>query len=60
MLYRLSRALQILGMALPPVAIAGNMAEPDQMGLKASLTLSGVGIALFMLGYLIQQVSRPK
>ncbi len=60
MLYRLGRLLQLLGLLLLPIAIAGNLAREDQVDLKTSLMLSSIGIAVFALGWLVQQSSRPK
>ncbi len=57
MLYKLCRFLQFLGLVILPVAIAGNLAE--KMDLKQSLTLSGVGVGVFFLGWLLQQSSKP-
>ncbi len=59
MLYRLGRFLQLLGLILLPVAIAGNAARPDVMSLKASLTLSAVGVGVFALGWLLQRNRKP-
>lgn len=58
MLYKAGRTLQVLGMILLPVAIAGNLAPEQPLDLRASLTLSAVGIGVFALGYLLQQASR--
>jgi hypothetical protein len=65
MLYRIGRSLQVVGMILLPIAIAGNLAPGDQPGtnqldLRTSLTISAVGILVFVLGYLIQQAGRPR
>lgn len=60
MLYRLARLLQFLGLILLPVAIAGNVADPEQMDLRRSLTLSGIGVAVFFLGWLLQQAAKPR
>jgi hypothetical protein len=60
MLYKAGRALQVLGMIILPVAIAGNLAPDQPLDLRASLTLSAVGVAVFVLGYLLQQLGRPK
>ncbi len=64
MLYKLGRFLQLVGLILLPVAIAGNVV-PDSHGgdktvldLKESLTLSAVGVLVFSLGWLIQQAGR--
>jgi hypothetical protein len=59
-LYKLSRFLQALGLVLPLVGIAGNIARPDEINLKVSLIISGIGIALFFLGWLVQQAARPR
>lgn len=55
MLYKLGRVLQFLGMIILPVAIAGNLVPGEPLTLGASLKLSGVGIAVFALGWLLQQ-----
>ncbi len=60
MLYKLSRAMKVVGMLLLPLAIAGNLAPEQPLDLRTSLTLSGVGCVVFMLGYLLQEVSRPR
>jgi predicted acyltransferase len=59
LLYKAGRALQVIGMILLPVAIAGNLVPEQPLDLRASLTLSGVGVAVFALGYLLQQAGRP-
>jgi hypothetical protein len=60
MLYKVGRFLQVVGLILLPVAIAGNVAREDQVNLKLSLTLSAVGIAVFVLGWWLQQATRPR
>lgn len=60
LLYKVSRLLQLIGMILLPVAIAGNLAPEQPLDLRASLTLSGVGVAVFAVGYLLQQAGRPR
>lgn len=59
-LYRLGRLLQLIGMIMLPLAIAGNLKPDDPLDLKTSLTLSGVGILVFGLGWLIQQAGKPQ
>jgi hypothetical protein len=60
-LYRLGRLLQLIGLLLLPVAIAGNLTPPEPtLTLGQSLKLSGVGIAAFVLGYLLQQAGKPQ
>ena len=58
MLYKLGRLLQIIGLILLPLAIAGNLSPERPMDLRSSLTLSAVGIVVFGLGYLLQQMGR--
>jgi len=58
MLYKLGRILQFLGLVILPAAIAGNMAE--RLDLKESLTLSGIGVGVFFLGWLLQQSGKSR
>ncbi len=59
MLYKLGRSLQIVGLIVLPLAIAGNLApEPQGIDLRTSLTMSAVGTIIFGLGYLFQQMGR--
>jgi hypothetical protein len=59
-LYRLARMLQVIGMILLPLAIAGNLSPEKPLSLKASLTLSGIGIVVFIAGWLLQQRVGPR
>lgn len=63
MLYTIARILQLAGLVLVPLAIAGNLAEaanaPHRLTLMESLALSGVGILLFTVGWFLQQRVRP-
>jgi hypothetical protein len=58
MLYKLGRFLQVVGMILLPLGVAGNMARPDQVDLRTSLTISGIGVAIFIVGYILQQAGK--
>ena len=58
MLYKLGRLFQILGLILLPLAIAGNLSPERPMDLRSSLSLSAVGVIVFGLGYLLQQMAR--
>ncbi len=60
MLYKLARFLQLLGLLICPVGIAGNVARPEEVSVKASLIISGGGILVFTLGWLLQQASKPR
>lgn len=52
------RALQVLGLVLVPVALAGNIAEaagaPVSLDLKHMLIVAGIGVILFYIGHAIQ------
>lgn len=59
MLYKLGRLLQLIGLMLLPLAIAGNLApEPQGIGLWTSLKMSAGGVLIFGLGYWLQQMGR--
>ena len=58
MLYKLGRLLQLLGLLLLPIAMAGNLAE--HLDLKQMLSLCGVGVVVFFVGWLLQQGVRPR
>jgi hypothetical protein len=58
MLYGLARLLQLAGLIILPVAIAGNLAD-ERLSLKQSLLLSAAGIVVFFVGWLLQQGARP-
>lgn len=58
-LYRLGRLLQLAGLLMLPLAIAGNLTPDQPMEIKTSLMLSGAGVAVFTLGWLIQQAGKP-
>ena len=61
MLYRLGRLMQVTGMVILPLAIVANLAPPpNAVDLKTSLTLSGIGIVTFFVGWLAQQAGRRR
>jgi hypothetical protein len=59
MLYRLSRLLQVLGMIIVPLAIAGNLADAAgarvSLDVKQMLLLAALGIIIFYIGRALQQ-----
>ena len=59
-LYKLGRFLQVAGMIILPVAIAGNVVDQTRIDLKTSLIMSGVGVGVFIVGWLIQHAGHPK
>lgn len=60
MLYKLGRVLQIVGMILLPVGMAGNIVRPDQVTVQESLIIAGIAIAVFGIGWLLQQWGRSQ
>jgi hypothetical protein len=58
MLYKLGRVLQLIGLILLPVAMAGNAAE--RLTLKDMLLLSAAGMLAFFIGWLLQQSSKQR
>ena len=59
-IYKVGRALQVIGMLILPIAIAGNLAPEMPLDLRASLTLSGFGVVVFALGWWLQQLGKPE
>lgn len=57
MLYRIARILQLGGLLLLPIAIAGDVAL--KLTLKQSLSLSAVGVIAFIIGWSLQQFVKP-
>jgi uncharacterized membrane protein YGL010W len=60
MLYKLGRAMQVAGMIVLPVGMVGNIVRPELVSVQYSLVIAGVGIAVFALGWLLQQVGRSR
>jgi hypothetical protein len=58
-MYTLGRLLQLVGLVLLPLAIAGNLVN-ERLNLKQSLGLSAIGIGVFSVGWLLQQGARPR
>jgi hypothetical protein len=59
MLYRVGRFLQVVGMVTLPLAIAGQLVPENPMSVGTMMTLTGVGVGVFVLGWLLQQGARP-
>lgn len=54
-LYRLGRFLQTVGLIVPLVGVSGNVARPEQITLKVSLSMAIAGVAIFYLGRFVQE-----
>ncbi len=57
-MYRFGRLLQIVAMILLPLAIVGNLSPERPLTLGQSLTLSTIGVIVFLLGYFLQQTGK--
>jgi len=57
MLYTLGRLMQLVGLILLPVAVSGEVA--GKLDIKTELIVAGVGIVVFVVGWLVQQAARP-
>jgi len=51
--------LQLLGLVILPVGVAGNLARPEEVTVKASLLIAGAGVGVFYLGRLLQKTGEP-
>ena len=60
MLYKLARFLQLLGLLICPVGIAGNVLRPEEVTLKATLMIAAAGVLIFTIGWLLQQSTKPR
>ena len=55
MLYKLGRFLQVAGMIILPVGMAGNVYDEQRIHGRDSLAIAALGIAVFVVGWLLQQ-----
>ncbi len=60
LVYRLGRFLQLLGLLIAPVGMAGNLARPDQVSEGKMLAILAGGIVVFGIGWLIQRGAKPQ
>jgi hypothetical protein len=58
MMYRLGRFLQLLGLIIVPVGLAGNLARPEVVTVGRELGILGFGIGVFGLGWLLQRTGK--
>jgi len=59
-MYRLGRFLQLLGLLIAPVGLAGNLARPDLVNEWGELSILGGGILVFGIGWLLQRGAKPQ
>jgi hypothetical protein len=60
MLYQTGRILQLAGLLLLPLGMAGNLARPDEYGTQSMLATMVVGGVIFTIGYFLQKAGRPR
>ena len=60
MLYKIARFLQLLGLLICPVGIAGNILRPEEVTLKDTLMIAAGGALVFTVGWLLQQTTKPR
>ncbi len=59
-MYRLGRFLQLLGLLIAPVGMAGNLARPEQVTEGRMLGILAAGVLVFSVGWLIQRGAKPR
>jgi hypothetical protein len=60
LVYRVGRFLQLLGLLIAPVGMAGNLVDPERVGEGKVLAILGGGIVVFAIGWLIQRGGKPQ
>ncbi|MFL5331314.1 MAG: hypothetical protein ACJ8C4_20700 [Gemmataceae bacterium] len=54
MRYRIGRFLQVAGMLIAPIGVAGNVLHPETVTEKHMLLTACAGLAIFGLGRFVQ------
>jgi len=54
-MYTVARTLQMAGLAIPPLAIFAQLADPDNFGTGEMLKFLLMAVGIFLLGYLMQR-----
>ena len=60
MVFKIGRFLQVAGMLILPVGMVGNIVRPEHITVQHSLTIAGVGLVVFGLGWVLQQLGRSQ
>jgi hypothetical protein len=60
MLYKLGRLLQMVGLVLLPVAMAGNLVPDAPVSLRNMLALMALGVVIFFIGWKMQEIGKGK
>ncbi len=56
-MYTLARILQMIGLAIPPLAIVSQLADSENFGTGRMLMFLLMAVGIFLLGYLLQRFS---
>jgi predicted acyltransferase len=59
-LYKLGRLLQVVGLLLLPVAMAGNLVPDAPINLRNMLALMALGVVIFFVGWKMQEMGKGK
>ena len=54
-MHSLARLLQLVGLAIPPLAIVAQLSDPDHFGTGEMLKFLMMAVGIFLLGYLMQR-----
>ena len=54
-MYSLARLLQMIGLAIPPMAILAQLSKPEEFGTGEMLKFLLMAVGVFLLGYLLQR-----
>jgi len=56
-MYTFARFLQLVGLAIPPLAILSQLSDPENFGTGEMLKFLLTAVGIFLLGYLMQRFS---
>ena len=54
-MYTLARMLQMIGLAIPPLAIVSQLTDPENFGTGEMLKFLLMAVGIFLVGYLLQR-----
>ena len=60
MLYKLGRLLQLIGLLILPLAMAGNLVPEHTVSLGNMLALMVLGVLIFFVGWSLQEIGKRK
>jgi hypothetical protein len=60
MWYKFGRLLQVVGLILLPLAMAGNLVPDAPISLRNMLALMALGVVIFFVGWKMQEIGKGK